>query len=44
MPPRICRWVPGISTVTDFNNSLKLGYDPENEEYPSWIDSQACCA
>ncbi|GJP48488.1 hypothetical protein CLOM_g7774 [Closterium sp. NIES-68] len=23
--------------VTDFNNALKLGYDPESEAYPDWL-------
>jgi len=30
----------GLADVTDFNNSLKLGYDPGAEEYPDWITSQ----
>ena len=27
-------------TVTDWNNSLKLGYDPGTETYPDWLTSQ----
>mmetsp|Transcript_13837 Transcript_13837/g.35766 ORF Transcript_13837/g.35766 Transcript_13837/m.35766 type:complete len:501 (-) Transcript_13837:39-1541(-) len=30
----------GLADVTDFNNSLKLGYDPQEEAYPSWLASQ----
>ncbi|KAJ4964851.1 hypothetical protein NE237_016700 [Protea cynaroides] len=26
--------------VSDYNNALKLGYDPEVESYPSWLLSQ----
>eukprot|EP00245_Coleochaete_scutata_P002753 TRINITY_DN1384_c0_g1_i1.p1 TRINITY_DN1384_c0_g1~~TRINITY_DN1384_c0_g1_i1.p1 ORF type:complete len:556 (+),score=77.98 TRINITY_DN1384_c0_g1_i1:86-1669(+) len=29
---------PGLS---DFNNALKLGYDPEAELYPPWLESQS---
>ncbi|GLI67893.1 hypothetical protein VaNZ11_012217 [Volvox africanus] len=28
------------SGVTDWNNALKLGYDPELESYPSWLMEQ----
>ncbi|KAL6611181.1 hypothetical protein ACP70R_039109 [Stipagrostis hirtigluma subsp. patula] len=26
--------------VSDYNNALKLGYDPETDSYPSWLMSQ----
>ncbi|XP_039142162.1 D-ribulose kinase isoform X1 [Dioscorea cayenensis subsp. rotundata] len=26
--------------VSDYNNALKVGYDPETESYPSWLVSQ----
>ncbi|XP_056160941.1 D-ribulose kinase isoform X3 [Syzygium oleosum] len=26
--------------VSDYNNALKVGYDPELETYPSWLQSQ----
>jgi len=26
--------------VTDWNNALKLGYDPGSEAYPEWLTSQ----
>ncbi|XP_020263614.1 uncharacterized protein LOC109839549 isoform X2 [Asparagus officinalis] len=26
--------------VTDYNNALKVGYDPESDSYPSWLLSQ----
>ncbi|KAG6555637.1 hypothetical protein Mapa_002873 [Marchantia paleacea] len=26
--------------ITDYNNALKVGYDPELEEYPAWLTSQ----
>ncbi|CAL1384880.1 unnamed protein product [Linum trigynum] len=26
--------------VTDYNNALKVGYDPESESYPPWLLSQ----
>ncbi|XP_072982890.1 D-ribulose kinase [Typha latifolia] len=26
--------------VSDYNNALKLGYDPETDSYPSWLLSQ----
>ncbi|XP_010472117.1 PREDICTED: uncharacterized protein LOC104751792 isoform X1 [Camelina sativa] len=26
--------------VSDYNNALKVGYDPESESYPSWLLSQ----
>lgn len=26
--------------VTDYNNALKVGYDPETDSYPSWLLSQ----
>ncbi|KAG5386863.1 hypothetical protein IGI04_038333 [Brassica rapa subsp. trilocularis] len=26
--------------VSDYNNALKVGYDPESESYPSWLISQ----
>ncbi|KAF3790981.1 Xylulose kinase [Nymphaea thermarum] len=26
--------------VSDYNNALKVGYDPESEAYPSWLLSQ----
>ncbi len=29
--------------VTDWNNALKLGYDPETESYPDWLTSQVRC-
>jgi len=28
--------------VTDWNNALKLGFDPEAEEYPEWLMNKAC--
>ncbi|KAI4376075.1 hypothetical protein MLD38_013869 [Melastoma candidum] len=27
--------------VSDYNNALKVGYDPELEEYPPWLKSQS---
>ncbi|KAJ8642225.1 hypothetical protein MRB53_018919 [Persea americana] len=29
--------------VTDYNNALKVGYDPETDSYPSWLLSQPYC-
>lgn len=26
--------------VSDYNNALKVGYDPESESYPQWLLSQ----
>ncbi|KAL2649262.1 hypothetical protein R1flu_017390 [Riccia fluitans] len=26
--------------ITDYNNALKVGYDPETEEYPEWLKAQ----
>ncbi|XP_010555266.1 PREDICTED: uncharacterized protein LOC104824797 isoform X2 [Tarenaya hassleriana] len=26
--------------ISDYNNALKVGYDPESESYPSWLLSQ----
>ncbi|KAF8013502.1 hypothetical protein BT93_I1368 [Corymbia citriodora subsp. variegata] len=26
--------------ISDYNNALKVGYDPELESYPSWLQSQ----
>ena len=26
--------------VSDYNNALKVGYDPELDAYPSWLTSQ----
>ena len=39
----------GRGGLTDWNNSLKLGFDPGEEAYPEWLQSQvhawtcACC-
>lgn len=30
----------GQGGVTDWNNALKLGYDPGNQEYPDWLADQ----
>ena len=30
----------GRGGLTDWNNSLKLGFDPGNEAYPEWLLSQ----
>ena len=27
-------------SVSDWNNALKLGYDPETEAYPDWLTQQ----
>ncbi|KAL3702502.1 hypothetical protein R1sor_020524 [Riccia sorocarpa] len=26
--------------ITDYNNALKVGYDPETEDYPGWLKAQ----
>ncbi len=31
----------GRRDVSDWNNSLKLGYDPGAEAYPNWLTKQA---
>lgn len=28
--------------ATDWNNALKLGFDPATERYPDWLASQVC--
>ena len=28
--------------TTDWNNALKLGFDPATESYPDWLASQVC--
>jgi sugar (pentulose or hexulose) kinase len=37
-----CDWVLGRLTgrfgISDWNNALKLGYDPQNEDWPEWIE------
>lgn len=33
-------WRSGVPVTTDYNNALKLGYDPEAEAYPDWLISQ----
>eukprot|EP00899_Mesostigma_viride_P017351 jgi/Mesvir1/25617/Mv01843-RA.1 len=30
----------GVMGVTDYNNALKVGYDPATESYPSWLSDQ----
>ncbi|KAF3335181.1 Xylulose kinase [Carex littledalei] len=30
----------GVYGVSDYNNALKLGYDPEADAYPKWLASQ----
>ncbi|KAJ4785576.1 Xylulose kinase [Rhynchospora pubera] len=30
----------GVYGVSDYNNALKLGYDPEADAYPRWLASQ----
>lgn len=30
----------GQSDVSDWNNALKLGFDPASESYPEWLSSQ----
>jgi hypothetical protein len=30
----------GQFSVSDYNNTLKVGYDPELHPYPSWLTSQ----
>eukprot|EP00898_Chlorokybus_atmophyticus_P006443 jgi/Chlat1/67/Chrsp1S03114 len=30
----------GVMGVTDYNNALKVGYDPEVEAYPTWLQQQ----
>jgi hypothetical protein len=30
--------------VSDYNNALKVGYDPEADAYPSWLMSQPYAA
>ncbi|KAJ7543569.1 hypothetical protein O6H91_09G043500 [Diphasiastrum complanatum] len=30
----------GTYGITDYNNALKVGYDPAEEEYPDWLLSQ----
>ncbi|GAQ91034.1 xylulose kinase-1 [Klebsormidium nitens] len=30
----------GVMGVSDYNNALKLGYDPAREEYPDWLAFQ----
>ncbi|GAX83459.1 hypothetical protein CEUSTIGMA_g10884.t1 [Chlamydomonas eustigma] len=31
----------GSRSVSDWNNALKLGFDPETEAYPEWLNNQA---
>lgn len=28
--------------MSDWNNALKLGFDPETEAYPDWLAHQVC--
>ncbi len=30
----------GLGGLTDWNNALKLGFDPGHEAYPEWLLSQ----
>jgi hypothetical protein len=30
----------GQPDVSDWNNALKLGFDPSTEVYPDWLSSQ----
>lgn len=30
----------GLWTISDYNNVLKLGYDPAVEAFPEWLSSQ----
>ena len=30
--------------ISDWNNSLKVGFDPETKEYPSWLMAHQCSA
>ncbi|QDZ19543.1 D-ribulose kinase [Chloropicon primus] len=32
---------PDRRGVSDYNNALKLGYDPQEKDYPQWMKSQA---
>lgn len=32
----------GQCDVSDWNNALKLGFDPETEAYPDWLAHQVC--
>ncbi|KAL3135959.1 hypothetical protein ABBQ32_007003 [Trebouxia sp. C0010 RCD-2024] len=40
-------WLASLLTdrrdTSDWNNTLKLGYDPEAEQWPPWLLSQVCC-
>lgn len=42
--PRASDWVAGLLhgawRATDYNNALKLGYDPAAEAYPEWLTEQ----
>lgn len=42
-----CCMNAGFAGVSDWNNALKLGYDPEAEIYPEWLTAQVgtvmCC-
>lgn len=44
LPPTPADWVAGLLhgqwRVSDYNNALKLGYDPAAECYPEWLASQ----
>ena len=31
----------GVPGVSDWNNALKLGFDPQAEAYPDWLATQA---
>jgi len=37
-----CDWILGRLTgrfgISDWNNTLKMGYDPQREEWPAWIE------
>ena len=35
------RRLAGNIHVSDYTNAMKLGYDPETEAYPAWLQSQA---
>jgi hypothetical protein len=30
----------GQPDVSDWNNALKLGFDPETQAYPDWLSNQ----
>jgi hypothetical protein len=39
---RACLSSQGLPDVSDWNNALKLGFDPAAEAYPEWLSSQVC--